>query len=261
VGLGVAELVAPGSVGRLIGVRGHKGLFRFLGARELASGVGILTQRRPAEWMWSRVGGDMLDLALLGAALASSRSNRTRVAVATAAVAGVTALDVLSSRQNEEHRGPIDFRESITVNRSREDCYQFWRNFENLPRFMKHLESVRQLDDRRSEWVAKAPAGTQVKWTAEITADDEANRISWKSLPGADVDNEGTVHFQNGAGGRGTVIRVSIRYSPPAGRVGAMVARLFGEEPEQQIRGDLRRFKQMMELGEIVTTKGQPRGV
>jgi uncharacterized membrane protein len=116
---------------------------------------------------------------------------------------------------------------------------------------MYHLRSVQTLDDRRSHWIAKAPMGRQVEWDAELV-EDSGNRIAWRSLPGADVENSGSVWFERGPGGRGTIVRVELEYVPPAGAGGAVLARLTGEEPEQQIYDDLRRLKQVMEIGEIV---------
>src|SRR5262249_43303222 len=130
----------------------------------------------------------------------------------------------------------------------------------NLPRFMKHLESVQVKGERRSRWMAKAPAGTRVEWDAEITEDRPNELIAWRSLEGADVDNSGSVRFERAPCGRGAVVRVEMRYSPPAGVIGAGVAKLFGEDPEWQVKDDLRRFKQVMEAGEIITTEGQPAG-
>ncbi len=148
----------------------------------------------------------------------------------------------------------------FTVARSPEDLYNFWRKLENLPQFMQHLERVEVLDERRSHWVAKGPAGTDIEWDAEILEDAPNQRITWRSLEGADVANDGTVRFEPAVAGRGTEVRVSLSYSPPAGKLGATVARLFGENPEQQVRDDLRRFKSLMEAGEIPATEGQPSG-
>jgi uncharacterized membrane protein len=205
-----------------------------------------------------------MDLALLGAALNSADGRRGRVTAATAAVAGVTALDVLCSRQisrsPEVNISGIHVRKSITVNRPPEELYRFWHNFENLPRFMNHLESVQVNGERRSHWVAKGPAGTSVEWDAEVIHDRPNELIEWRSLEGADVDNSGLVQFQRAPGGRGTVVRVEMEYNPPAGVIGAIVAKLFGEAPEKQVKVDLLRFKQLMETGEIARTEGQPAG-
>ena len=154
----------------------------------------------------------------------------------------------------------IKVEKSVTVNRSPEELYRFWRNFENLPRFMNHLESVKETSAGRSHWVAKAPAGKTVEWDAEVYNEKENELIAWRSLEGADVDNAGSVRFEPATGGRGTVVRVTLKYDPPGGALGALVAKLFGEEPSQQIEEDLRRFKQVMEAGEAATTEGQPSG-
>jgi uncharacterized membrane protein len=140
---------------------------------------------------------------------------------------------------------------SVLVNRPAHELYQFWRNFENLPRFMDHLESVTVIDENQSHWVAKAPAGTRVEWNAAIHNEIEDELIAWRSLPGADVNNAGSVHFTPAGEGR-TEVRVVLSYEPPAGKMGAAIAKLLGEEPSQQVEDDLRRFKQVMEA--IVST-------
>lgn len=154
----------------------------------------------------------------------------------------------------------IRVHKTVTINQSPEKLYSFWRNLENLPRFMNHLESVKVTGDKRSHWVAKAPVGTTVEWDAEIINEKENELIAWRSLEGADVDNSGSVRFQPASNGRGTEVKVEIQYSPPGGVLGAAVAKLFGEEPQQQVDEDLRRFKQLMEAGEIPTSEGQSSG-
>jgi uncharacterized membrane protein len=167
------------------------------------------------------------------------------------------SIGITTARGADE---PVHAEKSVIINRPAEDLYSFWRNFAQLPRFMKHLEAVRVNGDRRSHWVARGPAGTRVEWDAEITADRPNELIAWRSLEGADVHNSGTVRFDAAPGGRGTVLHVALDYRPPAGALGAAVAQLFGEAPQQQIEGDLRRFKNIMEAGEIPTTSGQPTG-
>jgi uncharacterized membrane protein len=282
IGLGLMQLAAPRSLSRMIGTRGkYSGLLRLLGAREIASGIGILSQRRPTGAAWSRVGGDAMDLALLGAAFSSPRARRGRLTAATAAMAGVTALDVICSRELSRRSsataagGAMRVAQAVTINRSPEELYKFWRNFQNLPRFMKHLESVevgratRQTGsgvreeitgDKYSHWIAKAPAGMRVEWDAEIIEDRPNEMIAWRSLEGADVDHMGSVRFERAPSGRGTIVRVRLQYSPPTGVIGASVAKLFGEGPNWQVKDDLSRFKQIMETGEVITTEGQPSG-
>lgn len=154
----------------------------------------------------------------------------------------------------------VHVEEAITIAMPKDEVYRFWRRFDNLPKFMNHLESVQVIDDTRSRWRAKAPAGQSVEWEAEIINEEEGSLIAWRSLPGADVDNTGSVRFREAPGGRGVEIRVTIEYLPPAGTLGSWVAWAFGEEPSVQIADDLRRLKQLLETGEIPTTKGQSSG-
>jgi uncharacterized membrane protein len=263
-GLGLAEIIAPRSIAQVIGVPTNRGGFiRSLGVREVASGLGILARRAPARAVWSRVMGDVIDLGWLGAAFLSPGAKKGRVLVAAAAVTGVTVLDVLCAQQLSRDHGAsnvaLPVRVSLAINRSPEELYRYWHEFENLPRFMTHLESVRVTGDGRSHWVAKGPAGTTVEWDSEITADWPNEEIAWRTVEGADVDHAGSIRFE-ADGARGTIVTVEMQYNPPAGRLGATVVALFGEEPNQTVKADLRRFKQIMETGEVVTTEGQPAG-
>ena len=139
---------------------------------------------------------------------------------------------------------------TITVSRPPEEVYRYWRNLENLPRFMNHVESVRELDSNRSAWVVKGPLGHNVEWTAHIITDRENEMLSWESLPGAEVQNAGSVWFQPAGDGSSTELKVSLQYLPPAGVIGATVAKFFGEAPEQQLEDDLGRFKKLIEAGQ-----------
>lgn len=263
IGLGLAEIFAPRALGRVIGVGDHPGLMRALGAREIASGLGLLSQRGTSAWAWARVGGDAMDLALLAAAARKSDADPRRIAVTTTAVVGVSALDVYASRELSRMRAiePEEIiSESRAINSTPEALYSFWKNVENLPRFMSHLESVTPIDERTSHWVAKAPAGMTVEWDAEIVRDDPNEGLAWQTVPGSEVTHEGTVRFERDPTGRGTVVRVQMRYIPPAGKVGVQLAKLFGEEPKVQIKDDLRRLKQLIETGEVATNLGQPVG-
>lgn len=170
------------------------------------------------------------------------------------------AVNSKSADVSVPHQQGIRVEKSVTINRSPEVVYIFWRDFENLPRFMEHLESVRVTDQGHSHWVAKGPFGKTVEWDAEIVNEIENELIAWRSLENADVDHAGTVHFRRAPGDRGTEIHVVMEYAPPAGPLGAVVAKLFGEEPNQQIDSDLRRLKYLLEVGEVPTTEGQPAG-
>ncbi len=149
---------------------------------------------------------------------------------------------------------------AITVNKPAAEVYKFWRDFENLPRFMTHLIDVETTTDGKSHWVAKGPLGIKVEWDAQIVTDKPNKMIGWKSLDGADVDTAGSVRFNELPDGRGTEVRVELKYDPPAGKLGTAVAKLVGQSPEAQIKADMRRFKQIMEAGEIPSTNGQPHG-
>jgi uncharacterized membrane protein len=154
----------------------------------------------------------------------------------------------------------IRARAAVTVNQPRDAVYTFWRQLENLPRFMRHLVSVEMRDQNRSHWIAEGPAGKQVHWDAEIINEIPNELIAWRSLSGSQVDSAGSVRFSDAPGGRGTEIRVELQYNPPGGAAGAIVAKLFGREPEQEIRADLGRLKQFLESGQLATTEGQPQG-
>lgn len=146
--------------------------------------------------------------------------------------------------------------QSITVDASPDKLYQFWRDLENLPTFMKYLDRV-TTEGLRSHWVAWGPLGKTVEWDAEIHNERENEMLAWRSLPGSEVDTAGSVHFTPAPGNRGTEVRVVLKYDPPAGKTGAWIAGMLGRSPQQEIREDLRRFKQLMETGEIATVEGQ----
>lgn len=260
-GLGLAELLAPRAVAAVIGVRADERnttTLRAMGARELVTGAGLLTQGHSG-WMWARVLGDALDLALLGRALFTARGDRARLAAATASVLGVTWLDARTAL--ELRRGGVTrwrrtdrtarLQAVVTVNRSPEEVYTFWRDFKNLPRFMSHLESI-EVHNGHSRWRARAPAGVELTWEAEIVVDRPNELIAWRSLEGGDLPNRGVVRFQSAPGGRGTEVRVELQFEPPGGRIGAAVARLLKEIPEQKLSNDLHRLKQLIETGEVV---------
>ncbi len=174
---------------------------------------------------------------------------------------GISSADEETSENTSISYGRgIGVEKSIIIRREPSEIYRFWRNLDNLPRFMAHLESVVETDEKRSHWVATGPAGKTVEWDAEIINEIPDELIGWRSLEGSEVDNAGSVQFRTAAGNRGTEVRVSLRYDPPGGALGAVVAKLFGEEPGQQVEGDLRRLKSLLETGEVPTTEGQPTG-
>lgn len=267
--LGAPSVLAPRFVDDVIGVRptdGSRAVTRAVGLQELTVGAGLLRRRRRRRSQWSRIAGDIGHLMLLRRALTSGESDRRRVTRTIAIVSAITAADLIAAMRLR--RGSAAARSeravragtAITVRRPVVDVYRYWRDLQNLPRFMTHLESVRAVGDGRSHWVARAPAGKTVQWDAEIVADRPNERIAWRSLEGARIDNSGSVRFRRAARSQGTEVIVELEYIPPAGALGATVAKLFGEEPNQQIRDDLRRFKQVLETGEVVRSAGSPDG-
>ena len=149
---------------------------------------------------------------------------------------------------------------TTTINCPREQVYAFWRNLENLPRFMKHVQCVRQIDDLHSHWIVEGPAGQKVEWDAEIINEIPNELLAWRSLPGASVDNAGSVRFEHATAGRGTKVSVSLQYQPPAGQIGVVLAKLLGKDPDLEVDMELHRLKNIIEAGEIPTSTGQPSG-
>lgn len=274
VGLAAAELLAPSELARLIGVRDtsrSRSILRALGARELAAGVGLLLPRRPGRFLWSRVGGDVVDLALLGGAMAfDRRTDSDRASLALAAVAGVTALDTWAAlrRQDEpdddsaalarattgvsKRSDPsVPVQAVITIHRPATEIYSFWRDFTNLARFMTHVRSVEVKDRLRSRWYASVTGRDELQWDAVITDDRPDHLIAWRSVADATFDHVGEVRFVPAPGGRGTEVHLKMNVIPPAGKLGKAVGKLIHRVPEQILSADLSRLKQMLEVGEI----------
>ena len=266
IGLGLAELFAPRHVARAIGMPdASDGVLQTFGAREIANGVAILAQPDNPAWLWSRVGGDGIDLAYLASGFRDGRVDTGKLGMAMAAVLGVTALDAIAaqqlSRSDDDYDaldddGVVRVERVTTINKPVHEVYQFWRRFENFPSFMRHLESVEKIDERRSRWRATAPAGQTVEWEAQLLEDRPDEWIAWRSVEGSQIQNSGSVRFSPAPGARGTEVRVQLQYSPPAGSFGRGIAWLFGQEPDQQIHYDLHRVKQLLETGEVPLSDG-----
>lgn len=256
VGLGLAQLIAPRKFARWVGVEVNgrtTRTLRAIGLRELTCAGGLFSFAHPGLWAWARVAGDVMDLALLAAA---PRSNGARRSLgAAAAVLGVTVLDARTAlrlaREPDLAFEGVSVLQSVTINRAPEDVYAFFRDFENLPRFMSHLVEVRVDMDDRSHWRAKGPLGSSVDWAAEIVEEREGELIAWRSVAGSDITNSGRVEFRPGPAGKGTELSVHLNYDPPAGKLGVRMAQLFQVEPGQEIASDLRRLKQVLETGEV----------
>lgn len=198
-----------------------------------------LRRRQASGWLLAGLGGMLLQRG------------------ATGYCHGYEALGINTAGTGDDTRralggpGGSIVEESITINRPIEELYRFWRNLENLPHFMSHLEKVERITDTLSRWRAKGPAGTVLEWNAEIINEVPNQVIGWRSIEGSDVVSAGSVNFDEAGPGRGTAVRVRLQYSPPGGRVGAAVARLFGRDAATGIREDLQRFKQLVEAGEV----------
>lgn len=164
-----------------------------------------------------------------------------------------TRDDVTSRAATVNARDARRVERTVMIMRNRDDLYGFWNDFTRLPQFMEHLVSVTQTSKKRSHWIARGPAGTEVEWDAEIVNDIPGELIAWKTVGDPDVANAGSVRFMEGAPGRGTIVKVELDYEPPGGSAGAGVAALFGENPDRQVREDLRKFKQLMETGAVTT--------
>jgi uncharacterized membrane protein len=218
--------------------------------------------------------GDAMDLVALGVAMAHrGGSRRRRLLAVTGAVAGITVLDLLTAVQATRTKdigsakargrrkgGSMELTATTTIRKPATEVYAFWRDLENLPTFMAHLEQVRTTGERTSHWTADAPFGKDVGWDAEIVDEVPGDRIAWRSIGNADVPNTGTVRFVPAPDGVSTEVHVALTYDIPGGTIGKAVAKYFGEEPHQQLDDDLRRLKQVLETGEVVRSDGAPWG-
>lgn len=262
IGLGAFELLAPRKLAHLIGIEPRPVMTRLFGIREIASGLGILAQDHPTAWVWSRVAGDAMDLAALWLAGPAEEEDRPRFGLALGSVLGATVLDTLSAMQLTQNpaRHVHHTVQTVTIERSPEELYQFWRRFENLPKVMPDLESVRQTSERGSHWRAVAPGGQKVEWDADIVQEEPNRCIAWRSRPDGAISHSGAIRFAPATGGRGTVVRVEINYRAPGGLLRKTVAKVMGHAPGTLIQLDLYRLKRVLETGEVITTEGQSAG-
>jgi uncharacterized membrane protein len=276
-GIGVWYVAAPRHFLETIGIRPNSRrelIARLVGAQELAVGGALLMDGRAGRWLAMRVGGDMVHGAMLALATRAPDNDRVNLRAAWAAWLAITAADVAASVAASRIEitgvdldGPGGSSDSamlvadgaihraITIRRDPDDVYAYWRQLDNLPVFMKHLERVDIMDTTRSHWVAKAPLGGRVEWDAQITDDQPGRLIGWTSVGNAQIWNRGSVRFERAPKDRGTEVHVELEYAPPAGAIGSTLARLLGEEPGNQVSGDLRRLKQVLETGDVVLSE------
>jgi uncharacterized membrane protein len=254
IALGLTEIALPRALARTIGVEPKPStswMLRAMGARELIAGVGVLMQPRRPLPLWSRVIGDVIDLAMLGLATRSSRLSGARLAGAAVAVAGVTALDVVAARRTQRsyHEANRPAIYSVTINKPPAEVYAFFRNLSQLPLFMDYLESVRVVDATYSHWVARLPLGGTVSWDAKITEDRPGELIAWQSVEGSLIKTSGRVTFARAPGRDMTEVRVEMQLGFLGTKPSTSMAKFF---TRPQIKGDLRRLKQVLETGEVL---------
>jgi uncharacterized membrane protein len=264
--LGVPQLTRPAGFARSLGVGDgprHRAVTELVGVRELAAAAGLLARPHPA-WLWARVCGDAMDISLVARALRThDGQGLRRTALTMAGLVVITAVDLYAAvtrTARRERRAPMELTSTTTVTRPAGEIYDFWHRFDRLSAFMAHVEEVRLTGDRTSHWKASAPFGVDAEWDAETTDDVPGQRIAWRSVDGADVPNSGEVRFVPAPGDRGTEVHVTLTFDMPNGDLGRAIARYFGEDPSQQLDDDLRRFKQVMETGEVVRSDGAPWG-
>jgi len=196
--------------------------------------------------------------ALIGAGLAAAAGTAAFLLAKRTGSSGVPIENISDAPDHVWRRGTERYDENllgntVTVGRPREQLYEEWRDFTRFPRFMENVERVEKLDDKRSRWTIKAPAGSKVEVVTRITEENSPDSIAWESEPDSDIKTEGRVEFLDAGPGRGTMVRLVMRYDPPGGIVGKGLAKLFQREPKIQSRGDLHRFKSLLETGEIAT--------
>ncbi|HEX4421742.1 MAG TPA: SRPBCC family protein [Kofleriaceae bacterium] len=255
-GLGMTELAAPELLAKAIGLRPSSRtsfVLRAFGMREVLAGLGVLLQPRRPLPLWARLAGDALDLAAIGWAAKTQRTRVERLAAAAVAVAGAAALDAVAARRVKRAQrtviDPVIF--SVTINKPPAQVYAFWRKLENLPLFMDFLESVTELGGgtQRSHWVAVLPVGGTVAWDAEITEDRPGEKIAWRTVEGGTFAHRGEVTFARTPGRDMTEVRVQLELGLLGQAPSIRLAKLL---TKPQIKGDLRRLKQVLETGEVV---------
>jgi uncharacterized membrane protein len=242
--LGVPQIVAPDRMNRLIGVKDDaetRFTQRAVGVQELACFAGILSRPRPVGWLWARVAGDVTHLGLLGLAFKNKRQDEKRLSAATANVAGIFVTDLFeavrmtrSQDQPTEEEHAMDVRAAVTIRGPLEEVYAAWSASDPLPML--------------------------AEWASEVIEATPNQVIVWRSIEGTDVRHSGSVRFETAPGDRGTEVHVALEYELPGGKLGETVAKVFGEDPGQKVKDDLRRFKQVLETGEVVRSDGSPEG-
>lgn len=258
-GIGAASLLGSAGATRLIGARpttANRLAFAAMGVCDIAYGLSLLGGGTPKRWAWLRVAADVANLSVLGTRFAPQQLRGPAFGSLLAAGAGLALIDTLAAAGTSNGRGEhtqhsVYVNATTTIRRSPEEVYRFWRDFSNMPRFMAHVESVTELHGYTT-WKARASLGPAISWDAQITSDRPGEEIRWRSVDDSPLANHGGVYFRRAPGGRGTEVHVHLGFEPPLGAVGEGIAKLFQALPREQMSADLRRLKQLLEVGEIV---------
>jgi uncharacterized membrane protein len=267
--LGAGAVLMPTWLSRVSGLEPHRRLLPLVGLRELTAGIGLLSSSNPTPWLWSRVAGDAMDLAVILSSLMSRNNSRKMSAAVTAAVvAAIAAIDTRESLRStrsgntnqQAAASDVLVSASVIVSKSPQECYDFWRDATNMTRISPMVESVTVLDQRTSRWLIRSPLGHRIEWDSKVTGETPGERISWRSVDGGGLYHAGVIRFERATGDRGTLVNTSMHFRVPGGAAGIGLAKLLGANPRSEVREDLRRFKQLLEAGEIPTTRGQPSG-
>jgi uncharacterized membrane protein len=264
IALGLVEIAAPRRFAKALGLDDDQGVLQLLGLRELASGVGILSSRPRSGWLWARVAGDVMDLALLSRARTSRKADQGAVRLAIAAVTGLTVLDLLCSvrleaKEEETDRAKTAFlQRSTTIGKPADELHRLWRDPQTLPKIMGDIAEVSWTGEDRIRWVLHGPLGRRWVWETRLVEDRPGQLLRWQSVEGAIVPNEGSVQFRPAPRDWGTEVRLRLRFDPPGGALGNAAAGLLTYVSRIQLGRVLRRFKSLAETGEIPTTERQP---
>jgi uncharacterized membrane protein len=263
-GLGLAQVLAPRQIARLTGVPDDEeaeAIMRLVGIREIGAGLAVLTPAKPTPGLWARVAGDAIDLALLSRALSSPRSDRGRVLFTIASILGITVVDAtVSMRVTQEpdayfeakQARPIRATAAITINAPASEVYAWWAGFQRLPQFMQDAASVEMTGDGKSRWTFSAPGGVNVAWDIEVSESRPNEQIAWRTGEGAPFSATGRVRFRSAPRDQGTEVIFDAEVQPPGGELGKTVVGAMAQALGAKLGNDLRRLKQLIELGEVV---------
>lgn len=257
IGLGAFEILAAESVARYFGTR-RDNVVRAFGAREVINGIGLLVSRSPRPWLWARVAGDVLDAAALSTLWFSGKCPTGRIAGAKAFVGGALALDLWAATRGRRDSGAHVVR-SATIGRSAEELYEYWRDPAKLALIMGHVADIGPAGPKATRWTLKIP-GRPVSWRSEYADERPGELLRWHAGEGEPVESDGVIRFEPAPGDRGTVVRLNFHIAPRGGRAARAAMRALRPVPEVLAARALRRFKSLVETGELPTLEKNPSG-